>query len=139
MADKYLETAIIVFEAQPYWGPELQRQFQNTGVTVRECRSVRDLIPSISDVERALVILELSAGLADCLTWLAEDFANYPRETQLIALGSAETGGLEWLLREAGVTVYLPELVGGESLARICRRQLEIRVPPPSLTPSRRS
>lgn len=134
MAETFPETAIVVYEAKPYWGPELQRQFQGTGVAVRECRSVRDLIPAIVELERALLIIDLTAGLAECLEWLAAEFAQDPREIPLIALGSAETHELEWILRESGVAVYLPELTGGEALARICRRQLDLRGPLPFTT-----
>ena len=131
MVENFPETSIVVFEKAPFWGPELQRQFQQTGVTVRECRSVKDLIPSVMDTEQPLLVIDLTAGLEECLQWLAEDFTRYPKSIPMIAVGSAESRELEWLLREAGVTVYLPELIGGEALARICRRQLDLRIPSP--------
>ena len=111
----------------------------SVSLTVRECRAVKDLIPSVMDTEQPLLVIDLTAGLEECLQWLAEDFTRYPKSVPMIAVGSAESRELEWLLREAGVTVYLPELIGGEALARICRRQLDLRIPSPFANTRHRS
>ena len=118
------DAMIAVFEKRPYWGPELQRQFHETGVVVRECRSVRDLFPSIESIPSAMIVLDLEAGLDDCLDWLGNEVLHSPRSIPIIALGSATTVDLEWPLREAGVTAFISDIIQGNQLARLCRRQL---------------
>lgn len=121
------EAVIAIFEKQPYWGPELQRQFQSSRTIVRECRSVRDLLPSIMNFEIALIVVDLEEGLSECLEWLGSDVARHLKPVPIVVLGSPATAELEWVLREAGVTAFLPDGVAGDDLAQLCRRQLSRR------------
>jgi hypothetical protein len=118
------KAVIAVFENQPYWGPELQRQFLQSGIIVSECRSIRNLIPAIEAFPSALFVIDLDSDLADFVNWLGNDFVQHSVRVPIIALGSAATAELEWRLREAGVTAFLPEFVPGQELARLCRRML---------------
>ena len=118
------DAVIAVFELQPYWGPELQRQFQAVNVAVTECRSVGDLFPIVDGFSKALIVIDLDAAIADCLTWLGTEVAKHSVRVPIIAIGSAVTAELEWRLREAGVTAFLPELIAGNDFARLCRRLL---------------
>ena len=118
------DAVIAVFELQPYWGPELQRQFQTDSVAVTECRSVGDLFPIVNGFTKALIVIDLDAAISDCLAWLGTEVAKHPARVPIIAIGSAATAELEWRLREAGVTAFLPELIAGADFARLCRRQL---------------
>ena len=118
------DAVIAVFELQPYWGPELQRQFQSSNIVVTECRSVNDLLPIVEGFSKALIVIDLDAAIADCLSWLGTVVAKHPVRIPIIAIGSVATAELEWRLREAGVTAFLPELIAGPDFARLCRRQL---------------
>ena len=124
MSIKSPDAVIAVFELHPYWGPELQRQFQSDSVAVIECRSVRDLFPIVEGFSKGLIVIDLDAAIMDCLDWLGNEVAKHPVPVPIIAVGSATTADLEWRLREAGVTAFLPELIAGNEFARLCRRQL---------------
>ena len=56
--------------------------------------------------------------------WLSADVTRQIRRCPIIACGSAATMELEWLLREMGVTAFLPDVIPGSAFARLCRRQL---------------
>ena len=118
------KAAIAVFEKLPYWGPELQRQFEHSVIAVRECRSLCDLLPAVEPFDSALLVIDLAAGLSECLDWLGTDFQKQCHRIPVIALGSPETAELEWIRRDAGVTAFLPQFLAGDDLARLCRRQL---------------
>lgn len=118
------DAVIAVFELLPYWGPELQRQFQSDNVAVTECRSVGDLFPIVDSFSNPLIVIDLDAAITDCLDWLGTEVAKHPVRVPIIAIGSASTADLEWRLREAGVTAFLPELMAGSDFARLCRRLL---------------
>ena len=122
MSTDPLEAVTAVLEKHPYWGPELQRQFQQSGVMVRECRFIRDLFPSIEAFSSALFVIDLDSDLAEIVHWLGTEFAGHSRRIPIIALGSSRTAELEWRLREAGVTAFVPEFVPGGELARLCLR-----------------
>ncbi|MEI8020785.1 MAG: hypothetical protein WCH39_21455 [Schlesneria sp.] len=118
------DAVIAVFELQPYWGPELQRQFQADNVAVTECRSVNDLFPIVDSFTKGLIVIDLDVAITDCLAWLGTEVAKHPVRVPIIAIGSAATADLEWGLREAGVTAFLPELMARPDFARLCRRLL---------------
>ena len=124
MSARSPESIIAVFELRPYWGPELQRQFENASLAVCECRAVTDLFPSIGDFESALLVIDFNAAPDDCLKWLGSDVRSHPRRYPIIACGSAATMELEWIIREMGVTAFLPDVIPGDDFARLCRRQL---------------
>jgi len=124
MSANSFDSIVAVFERQPCRGPELQRQFDRTRITVRECRSVSDLLPSISGFESALLVIDFDAAMLDCLNWLGSGEVNRSRHCPIIACGSADTMDLEWLLREAGITAFLPDVISGDEFARLCRSQL---------------
>ena len=118
------DAVIAVFELQPYWGPELQRQFQTDKVAVTECRSVYDLFPIVDSFAKGLIVIDLDVAISDCLAWFGNNVAKHPVRVPIIAIGSAVTADLEWRLREAGVTAFLPELMATSDFARLCRRLL---------------
>lgn len=117
------DIAIVVFEAQPYWGPELLRQFQHTEIAIRECRKVDDLLPAANQLALGLLVVDLSSGLKDCLHWFNDVSCNRQR-WPIIACGSNHTADLEWALRDAGVSAYLPDIVTGTEMAHLCRKLL---------------
>lgn len=121
------QSIIAVFELRPYWGPELQRQFEHTCIGVRECRSLTDLFPSVADIEPALLVIDLDADVEGCLKWLVSDAGSQTKNYPIIACGSTATLDLEWTIREMGVTAFLPDVIPGDDFARLCRRQLGLR------------
>ncbi len=114
---------IAVFESRPRWGPELQRQFQNESVCVRDCRTWNEVSAIIATPIADVVVLDLPEDLADCLQWLSKLVTAY-RSPSIIVLGSADSTDVEWTLRDAGVRDVLMGDVSGERLAQICRRLL---------------
>jgi hypothetical protein len=124
-----IDAAIAVFERRPYWGPELQRQFERIPVTICECRVVEDLLPSIHEFRTALMVVDLDAAIVECLSWFGTMATSHAACYPIIACGSADTANMEWLLRDAGVTAFLPEAISGDDMARLCRRQLGLSKP----------
>ena len=119
--------AISVFESDPYWVPELQRQFLHSAVTVRECRSIGDLLPGLEVFDFELILLDFESGPVEALAWLSAFVTKQVRRIPIIICGSSDTRELEWMLREAGVSAFLPDRVSGEDLARLCRRLLGVK------------
>ncbi len=120
------DSAIAIYERTPYWGPELQRQFRHENVSIRECRNVSDLLPSIAGYRSALVVIDLGSDLVECLGWLSLVASNNLDRPAIIACGTSGTAELEWLLRESGVSAFLPDLTPGDEFARLCRRQIRL-------------
>lgn len=118
------ETVIAVFELRPYWGPELQRQFEHTSINVRECRNVGDLRLLAIGHRSGLFVIDFDSAPADCLGWLALQVTDHSFGWPIVACGSSDTAELEWLLREAGVAEFLSEPTNGDDFARLCRRLL---------------
>lgn len=124
------ETGIIVFERMPYWGPELKRQFSDQSVSIRECRSIADLSPSMALFRGCVVIVLLDAAPADCLRWIdRQSETNQPSPIMVIA--SVEYAELEWTIREAGAAAFLNDEIGGQEVARLCSRMMRAADCPP--------
>ena len=121
------ELVIAVFESRPFWGPELLRQFQQSSITVRECRALRDLAALTEDSRSGLFVIDLEDDALKCLGWLSSTWRRLPDRWPVIAIGSAAIADAEWTLREAGVTAYLPDFVSGDEFAKLCRKQLGVR------------
>ena len=116
---------VAVFERRPFLGPELQRQFANRQVEVRECRSVHDLDSATDDVARGVVLLDLDSAPAECLGWLGRQMRE-PSARPVIACATADLADLEWTVREAGAIAFVNEEITGLELARLCLRQLRL-------------
>lgn len=115
--------AILVCEGDPYWTPELQRQFQHTRVCVRGCRKWTEFTELSRGFAQVVQIVDLEHAAADCLTGLVRR-QDEPRSWPLVVVASPRWASLEWVLREAGVKAFFSELPSGEPLARCCRRWL---------------
>ena len=72
------DAVIAVFELEPYWGPELQRQFHSANVAVAECRSFDDIFPIVDGFSKAIIVIDLDTSIADCLAWLGTEVAKHP-------------------------------------------------------------
>lgn len=112
-----------IFERQPYWAPELQRQFAGEPVVVRPCRSVADLQAVIVAGGVAVVLLDFEAAPEECLAWLGRHGLS-PDAPAIFVAGSGRSDDLESLLRELGCVDYLPDPTPGADLARRVRRVL---------------
>lgn len=115
-----------IFERQPYWAPELQRQFAGEPVAVRPCRSVADLQAVIVAGGVSVVLLDFEAAPEECLAWLGRHGLS-PEAPAIFVAGSGRSDDLESLLRELGCVDFLPDPTPGVDLARRVRRVLRER------------
>ena len=116
-------STVLVCEREPYWAPELQRRFQQSGVTVRGCRKWSEFEELSRPYAEVVQIVDLEETAADCLAGLGRRLRD-PRSRPLIVLASPRFAEWEWILREAGVQAFFSEHLSGEELARCCRRWL---------------
>lgn len=113
---------IVVFERQPYWEPELRRQFHDEPVPIRACRTLSDLEQMASDAADCVVVADLAERPADVLRWLSRRLIN-GRSLPVIIVTNPHTASLQWHASEAGAVAVVREDCGGRQLARLCRRQ----------------
>jgi hypothetical protein len=118
--------SVVVFEKQPYWGPELQRRFADTSIVVRECRSLRDLLPATRDVASSVILLDMDAAPAECLTWLSQ--TGFHASPPVLIVASTNLADLEWPLRESRAVAFLHDEISGTHLAQLCLRQLRVNL-----------
>ena len=110
---------ILVFEAQPYWLPELQRRFAGEDQRVRGCSTSRDLL---ADADHAgLIVLVLDQQEAGCLEVLGK-LATTGQSPPVICLASEQITDLRWPAFELGATVFLDRLTPSDELLHLCRR-----------------
>lgn len=108
-------TTVVVFERHSWWAPELERRFLDTGIRVRTCPRIRDLLAEPATV----VVLHVDSSPAECLAYLGRrDSERVP----CVAIVSDQTADLEWTIRELGATSVLHEYTSGDLLADVCRR-----------------
>jgi DNA-binding NtrC family response regulator len=112
----------IVFEKQPRWAPELQRQFLTEDVRVIACRSVRDVEERLAGVARGVVLLDASTAPADCLQFLRREMAD-PQSLPVLIVGTKRIAHLEWSFRELGAAAFFSKRIPGHEMASLCRRQ----------------
>lgn len=112
--------SIVVFERQPCWEPELRRQFDQSEVTIRACRSPGDL-EQLTDAADAIVIANLPDAPAEVLRWLSRRLIG-GRSLPVIVVTDQSTAALQWHVREAGATALVRDELGGHQMARLCRK-----------------
>ncbi|MCA9026651.1 MAG: hypothetical protein KDA86_15700 [Planctomycetaceae bacterium] len=113
---------VIVFESQPFWAPELQRQFLDDDVHVRTCRSINDLQQRLAKQTYDVCIIDLSADLPGVLRWLG-DWQIRGSHTAILVIAAEEQKSLEWHVRELGASSFATEYVTGIQVAGMCRKQ----------------
>ncbi len=113
---------VIVFERQPRWVPEMQRQFIGEEVRVRWCTELRDMPRHLAANGSFVVILDFDENPAECLQFLNR-FVSAPRSVPFLCIGSRNTAELEWIVRELGGLAFFPDHVTGDQIAALCRRQ----------------
>lgn len=114
--------SIIVYEKQPQWCPELQRQFLDEAVDVLGCSGPADFERRMRSESAAVGVIDVDAAPQDCLQLIARlgrDCVYAP----IIAIGSTQTAALEWPIRELGALEFSRVRPQGAELARLCRRQ----------------
>jgi DNA-binding NtrC family response regulator len=112
----------IVFEKQPRWAPELQRQFLTEDVRVIACRSVRDVEERAAGVARGVILLDASMAPAECLQFLRRAMAD-PQALPVLIVGTKRIAHLEWSFRELGAAAFFAKRIPGHEMASLCRRQ----------------
>jgi DNA-binding NtrC family response regulator len=116
-------STVLVFEKEPRWAPELERQLFDDEVRVRACRSTNDVLPIVDAVGQAVLVLNLEGTLAESLQLLGH-LVSRAFFLPVIATGSLRTVGLEWSFRELGVVDFCADPTSPERLAKLCRKQL---------------
>lgn len=113
---------VVVYERQPYWEPELRRQFEDDEVVVLACRTVSDLEQTTVQNGDCVVAADLADRPVDVLRWLSRRLIN-GRSLPVIVITSPGTASLLWHASEMGATAVVSDDCGGQYLARLCRRQ----------------
>jgi hypothetical protein len=116
---------IAVFERQPFWEPELRRQFHDPHdpqVSVRACRTLGDLEQMTGGTSECVVVADLTERPAELLRWLSRRLMS-GRPLPVIVVTNPATATLRWHASEAGAVAVVSEDCGGLHLARLCRRQ----------------
>lgn len=115
---------VLVLENEPFWLPELQRQFQAEPVTI-EAIAVDEVAMKDDSVVVAVAEILLQQGAR-------EFFAAQPGAvgTPLVAIAGRSVQRWEWLLRELGAVSVIDQFTRGEQLAMLCRRLLDRSHPP---------
>ncbi len=119
---------LIVYERNPYWGPELQRQFLHGATKIRGTGSLERAVRMIGEVPGSLFVMDSHAGVSECLRSVL-GLRNSPQPFSTMLIGSNHINGLEWAARELGVDHYVPESIRGDELAGLCRRILSRTMP----------
>lgn len=114
---------VVVFERDPYWGPELKRQFAGDWVVVRECRSLNEIHAVAADLEHVVILAVIDAAPAEILNWLERPAITMSR-AGLIVISSPDWAELEWPIREAGAMAFMSDETPGVRVAHWCRRWL---------------
>lgn len=117
--------SVAVYEQQHWWVPELQRQFLDTAVTVRGCRTLRDLLEASRESARPVVVLDCESNPATCLQFLGRRL-RIPSPPPVVTIAGRRTAALEWSVRELGTTAFLRERPDGGLLASYCRRMWRV-------------
>lgn len=112
---------IVVLEAGPYWGPELQRAFLDSAIDVRSYDRVDLVEQAIADVELTALVWDFVADRARMLSWLGERMGE-DRAPPIIVCSEPMESDWEWLLRSCGVISWFREQQTTADLALLCRR-----------------
>lgn len=126
---------LLVCEQTGRWAAGLRRELAESGVRVRELRSLDDCGPELADAPASFLVLELTRRhLAALLTALPLWRKCHPAMRAAV-VAPRELAPFEWLVREAGAVHFLcsPRQLG--ALARIVLRHgAQVPPPPQSLT-----
>ena len=108
---------VIVFEREPWWAPELRRQFFGEAIPVRHCVDVAGVAEAVCRNHEAVIIASLPGREPECADLLRE-FS----QAGTIVVADAQTAELEVPLREAGADSFVLAPLSGEELCRWIRR-----------------
>jgi DNA-binding NtrC family response regulator len=111
----------VVFEKQPRWAPELERQFFTADARVVSCRSLPDVAQRMAAVPRGVVLLDASAATGECLQFLRGEMGD-PEALPVVVVGNKRMAHLEWSFRELGAAAFFAKKIPGREMASICRR-----------------
>lgn len=106
----------MVFEQEPYWAPELRRQFEGEGVSVKHCTDLGS-VGGREAGDADVLVASLEGNERECVELLRQ----VPQYFKIF-ISSLETAQLERPLREAGVSSFVVEHLSGQQLARRIRR-----------------
>ena len=116
---------VVVLERQPYWQPELERQFLHQELVVKSCRSVDDLDDLTRTETPTVAVVDLDVDPPGTLRWLARRLTAGP-DVSTIVVVTEERHSLHWHIRELGAVAVVSEYLEGNRLARLCRKSLDV-------------
>jgi DNA-binding response OmpR family regulator len=111
----------IVFEKQPRWAPELQRQLSGDEARVVACRSLKDVDERCAGVSCGVVLLDAAVATTECLEFLRRGMAD-PKALPVVIVGSKPIADLEWAFREVGAAAFFVDRIPGHEMASVCRK-----------------
>lgn len=120
-----LAPAVLVFEKAPRWEAELKRRLSGRELLVRPCRSASDVVALCRKMPGSVVVNDFAAGAADGLR-LLEALLLQRLRAFVVVVASRELSDLEWPARELGAVHFVSDMIGGDVLARNCRRMLAL-------------
>ncbi len=118
---RQIDPRIVVLEARPYWGPELQREFQDTATEVLTCDRIDRADAWLDEAESALMLWDFVADRSRTLQWLGLR-ARSDRAPRVIVCSEPVDAAWEWLLRSCGVVSWSSAHKSTAELALLCRR-----------------
>jgi len=108
---------VIVFEREPWWAPELRRQFFGEAIPVRHCVEVPGVAEAVGRNREAVIVASLPGREPECADLIRE----LPHAGTIV-VADARTAELEVPLREAGADSFVLAPLSGEELCRRIRR-----------------
>jgi hypothetical protein len=121
---------LLVFERTGQWATGLRRELAESGLRVRELRTLDDCETELAEAPASFLVLELTPrNLASLLAALPRWRKEYPA-LRVAAVAGRELAPFEWLMREAGAVHFSCSPRQLSALARIIVRH-GAQVPPP--------
>jgi len=112
---------IRVYERNPRWLPELQRQLAGEMFEIFLSHSAGDVFQKTSSIGSCdITLFDFNSAPADCLQTFRKMLGQNAKQP-VILIHSEEQASLEWSLRELGITHFLTDKATGEELAHLCR------------------
>jgi hypothetical protein len=126
--------AIVVTEKEPYWVPELERQFTSptrwhsstrpNELVIRSSHALVDLERLVEMYSGSVFLLDLNVGPAAALRWIQRIRRLVPAPPFAI-IDSGTAGELEWVFRELGAASFYAETPSPPELTNWIDRQFQ--------------
>lgn len=115
--------AVVVYEREPRFEPDLKRLLASRELLVRPCRSTNDVIALCGRMPGSVLVIDLEVSAAEVLR-LLERLTLGRLGARPVVVAGPGFGSLEWAFREAGAVDVVPTTIPSGELARQCLRLL---------------